>query len=66
MTAPNFFLDPDKTGDDFLFRAPSRAGSTVVPLIDGVETFRAMETAIAGATRSVHLSCWQFNLMKSG
>lgn len=61
MAGEGFFLDPEQTNDDFLFLAPKREGSTVVPIIDGVETFRAMEKAIANAQTSVHLAAWIFN-----
>jgi phospholipase D1/2 len=57
----DYFLSQTSIGDDFEFRAPSRAGTTVKPLIDGVDTFRAMEVAIASATSSVNLTAWVFN-----
>lgn len=37
------------------------AGHAIAPLIDGVETFSALERAIAGATRTVHLAYWSFD-----
>lgn len=40
---------------------PVRQGCSVVPLVDGVSTFRAMESAIDGAKSSVCLAAWVFN-----
>jgi phosphatidylserine/phosphatidylglycerophosphate/cardiolipin synthase-like enzyme len=61
LTAADFRLEQADLDDDFVFRAPMRSGALVEPLIDGVDTFRAMERAIARARKSVHLTFWSFD-----
>lgn len=57
-----FFLDGSEPDNAYDYDAPpARLGITVVPLIDGVAAFTAMEEAIAGAQSSVLLSFWVFN-----
>src|SRR5262245_51064653 len=56
-----FFLAEAQPADEVQFRAPRRDGVTVTPLVDGIETFQAMEQAIAGATASVHMAAWILN-----
>jgi PLD-like domain len=53
-----FFLAEADATDDAKFRAPKRPGSTVVPLVDGIPTFKAMEVVIASAKKSVHFAAW--------
>ncbi len=55
----DFFLDAiDKDGPEF--RGAAQAGCEVIPLIDRVPAFQAMERAVLAAKRSVHLSGWLF------
>jgi hypothetical protein len=65
VAASDFFLPPDAARDDWLFLAPSRANSTIAPLLDGVATFRAMEVAIANAQHTVHMAAWSFDPFKT-
>jgi phosphatidylserine/phosphatidylglycerophosphate/cardiolipin synthase-like enzyme len=37
---------------------PVRAGNEIEPLVDGAEALPAIERAIRGASRSVHIACW--------
>jgi phosphatidylserine/phosphatidylglycerophosphate/cardiolipin synthase-like enzyme len=57
----DFFLTAQQTSDDANFLAARRDGVTVTPLIDGIETFREMEKAIATAQSTVHLAAWILN-----
>jgi len=58
----DFFLDGSEPDDAYDYDAPpARTGISVMPLIDGVAAFGAMEEAIAGAQSSVLLSFWVFN-----
>ena len=62
MSNPDdYFLATQQAADDALFVADRRDGITVTPLIDGIDTFRAMEQAIAGARTTVHMAAWILN-----
>jgi phospholipase D1/2 len=54
-----FFLPPVQ-GGALGFRPPPRQGVRVTPLIDGIDTFTAIEEAIAAATTSIHFAMWIF------
>lgn len=58
MPGDQYFLDPADETDDSKFRASKREAVSVIPLIDGVATFKAMEVAMASATTSVHVAVW--------
>lgn len=47
--------------DPWAWRAASRPGITVTPLIDGRTTFLKMEQAIANATQTAYLTGWVFS-----
>jgi phosphatidylserine/phosphatidylglycerophosphate/cardiolipin synthase-like enzyme len=52
-------LKPSESGDiPALHGSPIRTGNAVDVLIDGGEAFPAIEEAILGARRSVHIACW--------
>jgi hypothetical protein len=57
----DYFLSPAATADDWQFLASARTGVTVTPLIDGVDTFKALEQAVAAALKTVNLAAWIFN-----
>jgi phosphatidylserine/phosphatidylglycerophosphate/cardiolipin synthase-like enzyme len=53
-----FFLASADVTDPLTFRMPKRPGSTIRPLIDGIETFKAIEHAVGMAQTSVHFAAW--------
>lgn len=55
---PDGFLDGDLEGSDTLFLVKPHHRSTVTPLFDAQQTFKAVEEAIISAQRSVHLAYW--------
>jgi phospholipase D1/2 len=57
----DYFLASDETSDDELFQSSARLGVLIAPLVDGTETFVAMEEAIVAAKHSVYLTLWIFN-----
>jgi phosphatidylserine/phosphatidylglycerophosphate/cardiolipin synthase-like enzyme len=61
MADTDWFLSSASTSDDWEFRADSRTSINVIPFVDGVETFAAIERAIASAKKTVNLSAWIFN-----
>jgi phospholipase D1/2 len=61
ITIADYFVPSSNPADDLLFTPPTRSGITVIPLVDGVAAFQAMEKAIANAQQTVHLSLWIFN-----
>src|SRR3954462_16005779 len=51
-------LDPATTDEPWSERGTTvRAGNGVEPLVDGAEALPAIQRAILGATRSVHIAC---------
>lgn len=61
MADTDWFLGSASTSDDWEFRADSRTSINVIPFVDGVESFAAIEQAIASAKKTVNLSAWIFN-----
>lgn len=59
--ASKFFLPPFNHTDDMVFRGPVRDAMSVTPLIDGQEIFKALETAISKAEKSVLMAFWFFD-----
>ena len=56
------FLDTEEDKDDFRFLAPARKDALIKTYIDGINTFKAMETEIAAAKESVYLTFWMFDV----
>src|ERR1700741_4337453 len=51
-------LEPGGEDDRFGGRAPLRAGNEMEVLVDGQDALPAIQTAIQGARRSVHIANW--------